>query len=94
METKRKTNIAFILKEAGSQKYKMYLSVFFSVVSGLCKIFPYILLQVIIVELLSASPDKEKIQLYIFICFGTVGINILFLALGLAFSHCRFFYFI
>lgn len=87
METKRKTNIAFILKEAGSQKYKMYLSVFFSVVSGLCKIFPYILLQVIIVELLSASPDKEKIQLYIFICFGTVGINILFLALGLAFSH-------
>jgi ATP-binding cassette subfamily B protein len=87
METKRKTNIAFILKEAGSQKYKMYLSVFFSVVSGLCKILPYILLQVIIVELLSASPDKEKIQLYIFICFGTVGINILFLALGLAFSH-------
>jgi ATP-binding cassette subfamily B protein len=87
METKRKTNIAFILKEAGSQKYKMYLSVFFSVVCGFFKILTDNFFEVIIVELLSASPDKEKIQLYIFICFGTVGINILFLALGLAFSH-------
>lgn len=87
MEVKKESNIAFILKEAGPQKYKMFLSVFFSVVSGLCKIFPYFLLQVILIELLSPVPDKARIHLYLLLCLVTIGVNIIFMSLGLAFSH-------
>lgn len=87
METKRKSNIVFILKEAGPQKYKMFLSVFFSVGSGLCKIFPYFLMQVILIELIFPTPDQRRIHLYLWFCLGTISVNILFMVLGLAFSH-------
>lgn len=87
MEAQRKSNISFILSEAGPQKYKMLLSIIFSVGSGLCKLFPYVLMQVIIVELLAPTPNQQKIQTYLWLCLVTVMINIAFMGLGLAFSH-------
>ncbi len=61
----RESNIGFILRRSGRHKFKILFSGVFSVVTALCKLFPYVLMYHILVELSSPQPDRQVILRFV-----------------------------
>ncbi|WP_129597220.1 ABC transporter ATP-binding protein [Anaerophilus nitritogenes] len=84
---KTQSNLVFLLQESGKEKFKLYISAIFSVISSLLGIAPYILMYHIILELFNTSVDYQKIKsLAIIVGVIVVGRMVIFLASGV-FSH-------
>ena len=84
---KQKSNFTFLLSYAKNEKYKLYLSAFLSVCSSILMVVPYILIYNIILELLKADLDYNRIKkLAIYTAILIVVRLILFILSGV-FSH-------
>lgn len=59
---KKQSNLGFLLEISGKEKFKLYLSALFSVISSLLSIVPYILMYNIILELFKNTVDYERIK--------------------------------
>ncbi|NOH16848.1 ABC transporter ATP-binding protein [Clostridium cochlearium] len=59
---KKQSNLGFLLQISGKEKFKLYLSALFSVISSLLSIVPYILMYNIVLELFKNSVDYERIK--------------------------------
>lgn len=84
---KMKDNLAFLLKQAGREKLKLFTSCFLSIVSSIFAMAPYLLLYSIVVALLEGDINYEKIKSLSIWVAVVVGIRlVIFLASGI-FSH-------
>ncbi|WP_291580574.1 ABC transporter ATP-binding protein [Clostridium sp. UBA6640] len=59
---KKQSNLGFLLDISGKEKFKLYLSALFSVISSLLSIVPYILMYNIVLELFKNTVDYERIK--------------------------------
>ncbi|WP_027626126.1 ABC transporter ATP-binding protein [Clostridium lundense] len=59
---KKQSNLGFLLEISGKEKFKLYLSALFSVISSLLSIVPYILMYNIVLELFKNTVDYERIK--------------------------------
>lgn len=59
---KKQSNLGFLLEISGKEKFKLYLSALFSIISSLLSIVPYILMYNIVLELFKNSVDYERIK--------------------------------
>ena len=84
---KQKSNFSFLLSYAKNEKYKLYFSAFLSICSSILMVVPYILIYNIILELLKADLDYNRIKkLAIYTAILIVVRLILFILSGV-FSH-------
>ena len=84
---KQKSNFSFLLSYAKNEKYKLYFSAFLSICSSILMVVPYILIYNIILELLKADLDYNRIKkLAIYTAILIVVKLVLFILSGV-FSH-------
>ncbi|SMP68703.1 ABC transporter ATP-binding protein [Anoxynatronum buryatiense] len=83
----KSSNLSFILSHAGKQKYKMYASVVFSVLTALMNLVPFILIYKILETLLGGGGQTDGVgRLVAWTALAAV-LHMIFLLLSLAFSH-------
>lgn len=82
-----KSNFTFLLQQSGKEKFKLYLSAIFSVISSLMAIVPYALVYMLILELLKSDMNYEAIKsLAIWVVIIAIIRMFVYLASGV-FSH-------
>ena len=83
----KSSNLSFILSHAGRQKYKMYASVVFSVLTALMNLVPFMLIYKILETLMAGGGANGQVgRLVVFTALAAV-FHMVFLILSLAFSH-------
>lgn len=84
---KKESNIGFILNRSGKHKFKIIFSSVFSIASAICKLFPYVLMYHILVELSSQSPNREIISKFVTYTIIASILSVLLQVLALGMSH-------
>ncbi|SHI72828.1 ATP-binding cassette, subfamily B [Clostridium cavendishii DSM 21758] len=83
----QKSNLKFLLEVSGKEKFKLYISAIFSVISSLLGIIPYILMYNIIIELFNDSVDYNKIKSMAIVVGIIVVLRMAIFLLSGVFSH-------
>ncbi|AEB76040.1 ABC transporter ATP-binding protein [Clostridium botulinum] len=84
---KTESNLSFLLKISGKEKFKLYISALFSIISSILAIVPYILMYNIVLDLFKDIVDYEKIKFMTLIVGVTVIIRMGIFLLSGVFSH-------
>lgn len=87
LNKKQESNISFILNRSGKHKFKIILSGIFSIITALCKLFPYALMYNILVELSSDNPNKDIIFKFVIYTIITSIIAVILQVVCLGMSH-------
>lgn len=81
------SNIIFLLKRAGTEKYKIFISIVFSIINSVCNLMPYILIYEIISAVISETINIERIKSLVYFTIIVAILGIISTIASLAFSH-------
>ncbi|KGM99158.1 ABC transporter ATP-binding protein [Clostridium botulinum] len=84
---KTESNLSFLLKISGKEKFKLYISALFSIISSILAIVPYILMYNIVLDLFKNTVDYENVKSMALIVGAIVIIRMAIFLLSGVFSH-------
>ncbi|MBU5485212.1 ABC transporter ATP-binding protein/permease [Clostridium sp. MSJ-11] len=84
---KEKSNLKFLLEASGKEKFKLYVSALFSIISSLLGIVPYILMYNIVLELFNDAVNYQRIKSMAIIVGIIVVLRMVIFLLSGVFSH-------
>lgn len=84
---KRETNLKFLIRLAGVEKYKLYIAAILSSISSLLALFPYILMYLIITELLERNIDVLFVKTLVMWTIIAIVVQMIFFIAAYLFSH-------